>query len=147
MEGFGMPRISTAFFAAAVLYALCGMVLGMIMGASGDHTMRPLHAHINLLGWATLGLMGAFYGVAGARAPVRLGWTVFAMANLGNLLLLGMLSQILQGKPPVLPVLIGGEVMVVAAMGLFGATVLLAGRRPRAVSAPAGENQPLRRAA
>ena len=126
-----MPRISTAFFATAVLYALAGMVLGMVMGASGDHSMRPLHAHINLLGWATLGLMGAFYGVAGERAPRRLAWTVFAVANLGNLLLLGMLSQIVQGKPPVLPVLIAGEVLVVLGMALFGVSVLRA-RAPAA---------------
>ncbi|WP_374469388.1 hypothetical protein [Phenylobacterium sp.] len=142
-----MPRISTAFFATAVLYALAGMSLGMFMGATQDFTMRPLHAHINLLGWATLALMGAFYGVAGDRAPVRLGWTVFVMANLGNLMLLSMLAQILQGKPPILPILMGGEVLVVLAMALFGVGVLLAGRRPRAAVEGAGENQPLRRAA
>jgi hypothetical protein len=142
-----MPRISTAFFAAAVLYALSGMGLGMFMGATQDFTMRPLHAHINLLGWATLALMGAFYGVAGDRAPRRLGWIVFTVANLGNLMLLSMLSLIVQGKPPILPILMGGEVLVVAGMALFGATVLLAGRRPRAAAPPAPVTQDLRRAA
>ena len=142
-----MPRISTAFFTAAVLYALSGMVLGMVMGATQDFTMRPLHAHINLLGWATLALMGAFYGVAGDRAPRRLGWIVFAVANLGNLMLLSMLSLIVQGKAPILPILMGGEVLVVCGMTLFGATVLLAGRAPRGAASTAGVTQDLRRAA
>ncbi|MCR5878077.1 hypothetical protein [Phenylobacterium sp. J367] len=140
-----MPRISTAFFAAAVLYALCGMLMGMMMGATQDFTLRPLHAHINLLGWATLGLMGAYFGVAGERAPKRLGWTVFAMSNIGNLMLLSMLYLIVTGGKPVLPILLSGEVLVVGGMALFGATVLLAGRGPRPVALR--ENQPLRRAA
>jgi len=139
-----MSRISIAFFTAAVLYALAGMGLGMFMGASEDFTMRPLHAHINLLGWATLGLMGAFYGVAGARAPQRLGWVVFGMMNAGNLMLLSMLYVLLQGKPPILPILIGGEAMVVLSMALFGVSVLMSGGRPAAAGA---DIEPLRRPA
>ena len=55
-----MSKISVAFFGAAVLYALLGMSLGMFMGATEDFTLAPVHAHINLLGWATLALMGTF---------------------------------------------------------------------------------------
>lgn len=139
-----MSRISIAFFTAAVLYALAGMGLGMFMGASQDFTMRPLHAHINLLGWATLGLMGAFYGVAGARAPQRLGWAVFAAMNAGNLMLLSMLYVLLQGKPPILPILLGGEATVVVSMALFGVCVLMSGRAP---AVAATDIEPLRRAA
>lgn len=124
-----MSRLSTAFFAAAVLYALVGMILGMFMGATQDFTMRPLHAHINLLGWAGLALMGAFYGVAGAKAPARLGWTVFAVANVGNLLLLSQLYKIVHGRPPIVPALMAGELLVVASMALFGVCVLMVGRR------------------
>lgn len=127
-----MSRITTAFFGTAVLYALAGMVLGMFMGATQDFTMRPLHAHINLLGWAGLALMGAFYGVAGARAPARLGWTVFAVANLGNLLLLSQLYKIVHGKPPIVPALMAGEMLVVVSMALFGVCVLVAGRKAAA---------------
>lgn len=127
-----MSRITTAFFGTAVLYALAGMVLGMFMGATQDFTMRPLHAHINLLGWAGLALMGAFYGVAGAQAPARLGWTVFAVANVGNLLLLSQLYKIVHGKPPIVPALMAGEMLVVASMALFGVCVLVAGRKAAA---------------
>jgi hypothetical protein len=123
-----MSRISIAFFGAAVVYALGGMVLGMYMGASNDHTMAPVHAHINLLGWASLALMGAFYGLAGARAPAKLAWTNFGLSNLGNLLTLPMVAVIQSGKPPIVPVLVGGEVAIVLGMLLFGVAIVQVGR-------------------
>lgn len=123
-----MSRIATAFFGAAVLYALVGMSIGMMMGASNDHTLSPVHAHINLLGWASLAIMGAFYGIAGARAPGRLAWANFVVSNIGNLMSLPMVALVVQGRQPILPMLIGGEVLIVVGMLLFGAAVLIVGR-------------------
>lgn len=130
-----MSRISTAFFAAAVLYALAGVGLGIMMGASNDHTLAPVHAHINLLGWASLALMGAFYGIAGAQTRARLACANFAVSNLGNLLSLPMVALIVQGKPPILPMLIGGELLIVLGMLIFGAAVLMVGARSPARAA------------
>jgi hypothetical protein len=123
-----MSRISIAFFGAAVVYALGGMVLGMYMGASNDHSMAPVHAHINLLGWASLALMGAFYGLAGARTPAKLAWTNFGLSNLGNLMSLPMVALIQSGKPPIVPLLVGGEVAIVLGMLLFGVAIVQVGR-------------------
>lgn len=123
-----MSRISLTFFGTAVVYALGGMVLGMYMGASQDHTMAPVHAHINLLGWATLALMGAFYGLAGDRTPVKVAWANFGLSNLGNLMSLPMVAVIQTGKPPILPLLVGGEIAIVAGMLLFGVSILMVAR-------------------
>ncbi|HEY8573518.1 hypothetical protein [Phenylobacterium sp.] len=130
-----MSRISTAFFGAAVLYALVGMGLGMMMGASNDHTLSPVHAHINLLGWASLAIMGAFYGIAGARTPGKLAWANFVVSNVGNLMSLPMVAMVVQGKQPILPMLIGGEVLIVLGMVLFGAAVVMVGARSPAAAA------------
>ena len=46
---------------AAVVYLVMGVGLGIYMGASGDHVMVPVHAHFNLLGWASLALVGLIY--------------------------------------------------------------------------------------
>ena len=124
-----MSRIATAFFAAAVLYALVGMTLGMVMGASNDHTLSPVHAHINLLGWASLALMGSFYGIAGARTPAKLAWANFAVSNLGNLRSLPMVALVVQGKQPILPIMIAGEMLIVLGMLMFGAAVLMVGAK------------------
>ncbi|MFN3572381.1 hypothetical protein [Phenylobacterium sp.] len=126
-----MNRLSTAFFGAAVLYALVGMCLGIWMGASGDHTLSPVHAHINLLGWASLALMGAFYGLAGDRAPKRLGWVNFGVSNLGNILSLPLLAMLLLGDTRVLPAMAVGELLMVAGMALFAVSIfMVALKRP-----------------
>jgi hypothetical protein len=130
-----MSRISIAFFGAAVFYALCGMVLGVVMGASNDHTLLPVHAHINLLGWASLALMGAFYGLAGSQAPVKLAWANFAISNLGNLVTLPLLTMLLKGDPGVIPVMAIGEVIIIIGMLTFGAAVLTVARRIPATAA------------
>ena len=127
-----MSRICTAYFGAAVIYALGGMVLGIVMGATQDHSAMPLHAHMNLLGWASLGVMGAFYGVAGERTPVRLAWLNFTVSNVGNVMMLAMLWLIVQGKTPILAILVPGELLIVAGMLIFGLSVLTVARRPAA---------------
>jgi hypothetical protein len=129
-----MSRISIAFFGAATLYALTGMVLGMVMGASGDHTLAPVHAHINLLGWASLALMGGFYGLAGVRTPLKLAWVNFALSNIGNLITLPLLVRLLLGDPSVGPMMAGGELLIVGGMVLFGLSVIVVARRTPAVA-------------
>lgn len=130
-----MSRISIAFFAAAVLYALTGMVLGIAMGASEDHTLAPVHAHINLLGWASLALMGTFYGLAGNLAPVKLAWLNFVVSNVGNLITLPLLALLLQGDRAVIPVMALGELIIVLGMLLFAAAVVAVARRAPASAA------------
>ena len=130
-----MNRLSTAFFGAAVLYALVGMCVGIWMGASGDHTLSPVHAHINLLGWASLALMGAFYGLAGERAPKRLGWTNFAVSNVGNVLSLPLLAMLLLGDTRVLPAMAVGELLMVAGMVLFAVSILMVALKRPALGA------------
>jgi len=39
-----------AWFRLAAAYFAVGVMLGVAMGASGDHSLFPVHAHINLLG-------------------------------------------------------------------------------------------------
>ena len=49
---------SRTWFCVAVAYFVCAVTLGIVMGASGDHTLMPVHAHLNLLGWVTMALFG-----------------------------------------------------------------------------------------
>ena len=131
-----MSRISLTFFGTAVVYALGGMLLGIFMGASNDHSMAPVHAHINLLGWATLALMGSFYGLAGDKAPAKIAWTNWTLSNVGNLMALPMVALIQSGKPPIMPLLIGGEVLIVGGMLSFGLAILTVARGPSPAAAP-----------
>jgi hypothetical protein len=120
-----MPRVSYAFFLSAVVYGICGMVLGMVMGASQDHTLMPVHAHVNLLGWVSLAIMGGFYALAGGRAPPRLAWVNFALSNVGILLVGPLLAvMLLKNDMRVVPFMIIGEIALVLGMVVFGVAVL-----------------------
>ena len=82
----------------AVLYALFGMVMGEIMGASGDHSQMPVHAHINVLGWVSLALFGVVYKLWPAAAQGRLPLVQFALFNVGVVVQAAAVSQLLAGN-------------------------------------------------
>jgi hypothetical protein len=48
-------------FAIASFTAAVGVSLGIYMGIAHDFTLTPVHAHLNLLGWVSLFLMGLYY--------------------------------------------------------------------------------------
>lgn len=126
-----MPRVSKAFFLCAVVYGICGMGLGMYMGASENHTLMPVHAHVNLLGWVSLAIMGGFYALAGERASTKLAWVNFGLSNLGILLVGPLLGRLLlTGDKGVIPFMVLGEIALVLGMIVFGLAVLKT--RPKA---------------
>jgi hypothetical protein len=54
-------KASILSFRAAVLLVIAGMIWGILMGISQDHSTMPAHAHLNLLGWVSLFLFGIYY--------------------------------------------------------------------------------------
>jgi hypothetical protein len=63
---------STLCFRAAVLLLIAGMIWGLQMAISGDHSAFPAHAHLNLLGFVALFLFGIFYRLNPAVEARRL---------------------------------------------------------------------------
>ena len=80
----GLARIC---WITAPIYALIGMTFGIWMSASGDHTLAPAHAHLNLLGWVTIAVYGAFYTLAPRAAESRLAQIQVLLAQAGVILL------------------------------------------------------------
>ena len=54
-----------AFFASAAFYAMVGVCWGLAMGMTKNHATYSAHAHLNLLGWLSLAMMGTFYATLG----------------------------------------------------------------------------------
>ena len=54
-------KASILSFRAAVLMFIAGMIWGIVMAISQDHSTLPAHAHLNLLGWVSLFLFGIYY--------------------------------------------------------------------------------------
>ena len=56
-----MPKLPIWFLTAAAACLVAGVALGLVMGIAHDFHLAPVHAHINLVGWASLALMGLTY--------------------------------------------------------------------------------------
>jgi hypothetical protein len=54
-------KASSLSFQAAVLFVVAGMIWGIVMAVTDDHSAFPAHAHLNLLGWVSLFLIGIYY--------------------------------------------------------------------------------------
>ena len=126
-----MPRISLAFFTIAALCGLTGMGWGMYMGKTGHFEMAPAHAHLNLLGWVTLSLMGGFYALAGGPPSKGLAWANFVFSAVGAIVTIPMLAYLLAGHEqqmgPLMPL---AEGPVVLGMLCFFGSIILVWRRP-----------------
>ena len=125
-----MSRLSLAFFTTAAIFVLAGMVWGIQMGMSGNMVEAPAHAHLNLVGWATLGLMGAFYGYAGDRAPKLLGWANYACSALAVVVMVPSLALLLATNNQPNIGVIAGSLLALIGMALFFASIIAVWRSP-----------------
>ena len=130
-----MSRLSLAFFTTAVLFVLAGMIWGIQMGMSGNMIEAPAHAHLNLVGWASMGLMGAFYGLAGDRAPRLLGWLNYGFSTVAVLVMVPSLALLLATTNKPNPGIIAGSILAFLGMALFFASIIAVWRAPAPATA------------
>ena len=75
-----MRRIDTFFVLTAAACLIGGVGMGIFMGIAHDFQFAPVHAHLNLLGWASLALFGLVYKAWPALAQSRLALAHFALS-------------------------------------------------------------------
>ena len=109
----------------AVVYLLIGVGMGIAMGASENYTLRPVHAHINLLGWVTLALAGLTYSAFPKAAATRLASAHFWLHNLSLPVMMAALAALLYGYPQVLPLLGASEIAMAAGLIAFSLNIFL----------------------
>jgi hypothetical protein len=91
-------NVSRGFLVIGSLYLLVGIFLGMYMGGSGDHTLAPVHAHINLLGFTLMTVFGIAYRVMPEMAGNMLARAHFWLHQVGGLILLLGLFLLMTGR-------------------------------------------------
>jgi drug/metabolite transporter (DMT)-like permease len=64
-------KASSLSFKGAVLCVIAGMAWGLHMAISDDHSAFPAHAHLNLVGWVSLFLIGIYYRLHPALERAR----------------------------------------------------------------------------
>jgi len=97
--------MSNWFLRIAMLYIIAGVALGIFMAASHDHSMHPVHAHLNLLGWVAMSLFGLFYRAIPAAAETKLAkahFWIYVPAHFAQMVLLTMLFRGYTAVEPVL---------------------------------------------
>ncbi len=111
--------VSNNFLRLGALSALVGMSLGVWMGANQEFVLRPVHAHVNLLGFASMMLFGLFYRAFPAAGRGWLPMAHFGLSVVGFLILMPSLTLMLLARPLFMPGMIASEIMLVASMALF----------------------------
>src|SRR5262245_26669164 len=91
--------LSRRLLQIAVVYWVIGVSWGIYMGATGNFTDVAVHAHLNLLGWVSLGLCGLIYAKAPHLAETRLAKAHFWLHNLGLPPLMASVWLIEHGQP------------------------------------------------
>ncbi len=119
-------KAGTVWIKLAVLYLVVGVSIGIAMGASQNFTLRPVHAHVNLLGWTTLALSGIIYALfpqAGASTLARIH---FWLLNLALPVMMGSLAYLLlTGDMQVMPALVVAEITAALSILVFLGNVWL----------------------
>lgn len=121
----------------AAIYLLVGSSIGLYMGIAEKFTLHPVHAHLNLLGWASLALSGLIYVQFPRAAETRLARIHFWMHNVSLPVLMVALALLLTGHEAFGPVVgISATVMAVG-LAVFVTNVLL--HVPSAERGPSAE--------
>jgi hypothetical protein len=112
-----------------LVYFVCAVSLGVVMGASHDFRLKTVHVHANLLGWVSMALMGLVYRLYPSAAASRLAGWHFALYQLALPVMLGGLAVLMFGQPGAEPVVGIASVVMLAAVICFGLAVWRGGRR------------------
>jgi cbb3-type cytochrome oxidase subunit 1 len=64
--------MSARLIKVAAFYLVLGVTMGIVMGITHQFELAPVHAHINLFGFATLAIVGVIYHAYPAAAQTRL---------------------------------------------------------------------------
>lgn len=108
-----LPRLC---WSVAAILGLIGMIWGIRMAATGDHSHFTAHAHLNLLGWVGLALYGTYYHLS-RTTHSRLAQAQVLCAILGSVVLtIGIVLVRSQGTPAIA---MAGSLLVVSGAILF----------------------------
>src|SRR5260370_32835258 len=113
-------KASSLCFQAAVVCVVVGLIWGIQMAITEDHSAFPAHAHLNLLGWVSLVLIGIYYRLRPSLERSKVALTQVWVWIAGTVILTIGVGLVHTGRPAGEPLAAGGSFIVLAAMLLFG---------------------------
>jgi len=118
-------RLARLWILIAVCYLIVGVSFGIGMAAMQKFQFIPVHAHINLLGWATMALTGLIYGRYPQAGGNRLGVLHFWSFNILSPVLIAGLIFMFSGHPEMEPVMVVGSMGILASLLVFAVNLFL----------------------
>ncbi|PLT32107.1 cbb3-type cytochrome c oxidase subunit I [Bacillus sp. V5-8f] len=114
-----------SFIKSSVVYFLIGIGMGMFMSITHKFQYAPAHAHINLLGWASLALMGLIYHFFPSTGENSLAKVHYWLYNIGLPIMMIGLLLIESGKTAFEPVIAIGASILSIGVIFFVVNVLI----------------------
>lgn len=119
-----MQATAKRWIYAAVVYFCIAVSLGVYMGASHDHSLMTVHAHLNLLGWVTLALIGIIYHLFPEAAASAAATLQFWLHNLALPVMMLALAFLMKGMQGVEPVIGLSSIAVLVSVLVFAGNIL-----------------------
>lgn len=117
-----MIRIPTLFYVTAAIFALGGMLWGIQMSATHDHSLSPAHGHLNLIGFVAMAVFGTYYALTPHAAASSLAKIHYALSVVTVLVFVPGIVLAITGQTEILAKL--GSVLALAAMAVFAYVVV-----------------------
>lgn len=112
-----MKSIPSTFFILGALFALIGMAWGIQMSATHDHTLSPAHGHLNLVGFVTMSIFGAFYALSPSAAASPLSKAHLLLSVLAVVVLVPGIAMAISEQGETLAKI--GSVLTILSMAFF----------------------------
>jgi hypothetical protein len=125
-----MNTLARICWISSPIYLLVGMVFGIWMSATQDHTLAPAHAHLNLIGGVLMAIFGGFYTLFPGAANSIIAKLQVATAHLSVWFMFPGVMMAILGKGDTLAKI--GSILAIITIVLF---VVQVARAPAARSA------------
>jgi hypothetical protein len=125
-----MNTLARICWISSPVYLLVGMVFGIWMSATQDHTLMPAHAHLNLIGGVLMAIFGGFYTLFPGSAQTMLAKIQVAATHLAVWFMFPGIIMALTGRGDMLVKI--GSIIGIIAIALF---LVQVARAPSARSA------------
>ena len=118
-----MPTVSRWYFLTATCFLIVGILVGLHMSVTQNHAAVGAHAHINLLGWVTMAIFGAFHALNPQGAATRLAKAQYGIYTGGVVVMTPALYLLLTGSPAWEPVVGAASLVVFLGVLMFAVIV------------------------
>lgn len=124
-------RMARLWIRIALVYFVAGVVFGLYLAGTHNFQYAAVHAHVNLLGWASMALAGLIYDRFPRMGGNRLALTHFWLENLALPPAMVALFMLVDGNDAALPVVIISSLALALGVVVFAVNVWLnIGREP-----------------